>query len=202
MFKPCKSHAALILILVSGCVGPKLPDLSLVTALMSPSLPAMRWDAREEAAEWTKSTLAVLEAKDALLAATVPADITQWCPGYEEASLADRRAFWAGLLSAIAKYESGWNPDAIGGGGRYVGLMQISQKSARHHGCEADDSAELKDGAANLSCAVTIIAEQVGRDALVAGEGNRGVARDWGPMQSQEKRSEMAAWTASQEYCR
>ncbi len=163
--------------------------------------PAMGWDSRPEAAKWTKATLVALSSKDGELAGTVPGDIETFCPGYPAAGMEDRRAFWAGLLSRVAKYESSWNPAAAGGGGRYIGLMQISPRSAANHGCSATTAVALKDGSANLQCAVEIISGQVARDGLVAGSGNRGVGRDWMPFRNAEKRGEIAAWTRAQPYC-
>lgn len=163
--------------------------------------PAMRWDHRPEAAEWTAETLQAVAQHDAELAAAIPADIERWCPGYEEASLPERRAFWAGLLSATAKHESTWNPRAAGGGGKYIGLMQISPSTARTYGCEANSAGELKDGAENLSCAVKIMARQVDRDAVVAGGGAHGVGRDWMPFRKAAKRQDIATWTRQQSYC-
>jgi hypothetical protein len=182
--------------MLSGCVA-KAPveEISLVA-------PPMRWDHHPEGEEWTESTLVALSTKDALLSENVPQDISTWCPGYAEAPIEERRAFWAGLLSAVAKYESTWNPKASGGGGRWIGLMQISPRTANHYGCEATSVGALKDGEANLECAVEIMSEQVAKDGLVAGNGTRGIGRDWAPLRSSEKRAEMAAWTRSQPYCK
>lgn len=191
--------ALLSVLALSACVQPKLPDLTAF--LPAITRPAMRWDHRPEAAEWTTRTLATVQAHDDVLAGAVPADIEGWCPGYEGNGLAERRAFWAGILSAVAKYESSWNPTAAGGGGRYIGIMQISPKSAANHGCAATSAAALKDGAANLECAVEMMATQVGRDEVVAGKGNRGVGRDWMPLRKSDKRAEMSDWTRSQSYC-
>jgi hypothetical protein len=163
--------------------------------------PPMGWDHRPEAEEWTESTLVAVSTKDPLLSQVVPQDIQAWCPGYAEAPIEERRAFWAGLLSAVAKYESTWNPQASGGGGRWIGLMQISPRSAANYGCEATSPGELKDGEANLECAVQIMSGWVARDQLVAGPGNRGIGRDWAPLRSAEKRASMAAWTRAQPYC-
>ncbi len=163
--------------------------------------PPMRWDHRPEAADWTSSTLVAISTKDPALSEQVPADIGAWCPAYPVADLDARRAFWAGLLSAVAKYESSWNPVASGGGGRWIGLMQISPRSAANYGCNATSVSALKDGTANLQCAVEIMSEQVARDGLVAGGGNRGIGRDWMPLRDSEKRAEMAAWTSAQPYC-
>jgi soluble lytic murein transglycosylase-like protein len=165
-------------------------------------LPVMRWDHAAQAQDWTRTALAVVAAHDGQLARVVPQDIEAYCPGYASASLEDRRAFWVAVLSATAKYESSFNAKAVGGKGRYVGLMQIMPSTAKHSGCEADSSAELKDGAANLTCAIRIAAPKVARDGLVAGRGNAGIARDWGPWASSKKRAAMAAWTSQQSYCR
>ncbi|MES2667193.1 MAG: lytic transglycosylase domain-containing protein [Pseudomonadota bacterium] len=177
---------------LAACVPGKLPQMPDF------ALPAMRWDHRPEAAGWTTSTLLAVAARDDVLANRVPGDIAAWCPAYPKAPLQDRRAFWVGLLSAVAKYESSWNPRASGGGGRYVGLMQISPATASQYDCGGG----LKDGSANLACAVRIVAAQVGRDGVVAGRGNRGIGRDWGPFRSASKRAEMSAWTSKQSYCR
>ncbi len=181
---------------LSGCVQTDPADE------MSFVAPPMGWDHHPEGEEWTESTLVALSSKDALLSQNVPADIETWCPAYPEADLPARRAFWSGLLSAVAKYESTWNPSASGGGGRWIGLMQISPNTAQNYGCEATSVGALKDGEANLECAVEIMSEQVAKDGVVAGGGNRGIGRDWAPLRSTEKRTEMAAWTREQPYCK
>ena len=171
------------------------------TVLVAGQMPAMRWDARPEAPTWTSQTMAAVAAHDAQLAATVPADIATFCPHYPKASLTERRAFWVALLSATAKHESGFNPKAVGGGGRYIGLMQISPGTARNSGCQADTASDLKDGIRNLECALKVFAPHVAADGMVAGGGNRGIGRDWGPYRSAKKRGDIAGWTARQSYC-
>ena len=165
------------------------------------TVPPMRWDHHPEAAKWTTNTLMAVAEEDAVLAARVPADIAQWCPGYETASLPERRAFWAGLISAVGKYESSYNPRAAGGGGRYIGIMQISPRSAANYGCDARSSGALKDGSANLACAVEMVAHHVERDGVAVGNGRQGIGRDWMPFRKGEKRAEMANWVSKQTYC-
>jgi soluble lytic murein transglycosylase-like protein len=203
-----KTLAALALATLSltACQQVK-PTVSQITALLPDHIlpasaqPVMRWDHRPEAQAWTKSTMAAIATEDSNLAARVPADIEGWCPAYEKASIENRRAFWSGLLSAVAKYESSWNPAATAGKGRYIGVMQISPKSAANYNCDATTSKLLKDGAANLQCAVKMMARQVGRDGLVAGDGNRGIGRDWMPLHKKAWRADMKAWTSKQAYC-
>ena len=182
-------------------------SLSLVSAPVEAkdkkpaTLPAMRWDQAPKASEWTAEALQQVALHDSELTGTVPQDIEVYCPGYASATRDERRAFWVGLLSATAKYESGFNAAAVGGRGRYVGLMQISLPTARLYRCDANSASELKDGAANLSCAVDIVAPHVAADGMVAGKGNRGIARDWGPWSSARTRSAIAGWTRQQAYC-
>jgi hypothetical protein len=192
--------AFLSLLLSCGAPEPATRAANPVTAVRPP----MRWDHRPEAAVWTGATLRALSDHGAALAATVPSDVERFCPGYGSASDADRRAFWAGLLSALAKHESTWEPRAAGGGGRWLGLLQIAPATAQGYGCRADTRAELFDGAANLSCGVRIAAAQVGRDAeIVGGPGRwRGMARDWAPFRNPDKVDDIAGWTRRQSYCR
>ena len=166
------------------------------------ALPAMAWDQQgPHTGGWTEATLDALRTEGAALLSEVPGDIGVWCPGYVQAEPQERAAFWAGLLSALARFESTWNPRAVGGGGQWFGLVQISPATARGYGCEADSGSELTDGEANLECAVRIAARTVTRDGVVAAGGG-GFAADWGPFASAEKRQQMASWVSSQEYCR
>lgn len=196
--RPCRNLGLIGILIVSGCVSLAGAERSEVTP---DSPPPMGWDHRPEAAEWTRATLLAVSAKDPVLADTVPSDIAGWCPAYAGAGIGARRAFWAGLLSSVARYESSWNPQAAGGGGRWIGLMQISPRTAATYGCGATSAAALKDGSANLQCAVKIMADQVGRDGVVARPGNRGLGRDWMPLRDAGKRDVMAAWIRVQPYC-
>lgn len=188
---------ALILALPIGCGADTSEE-------DDPYLPAMQWDFKDEGSDWTRASLAALQTHGAPLISTIPNDIETWCPAYPEANPAERRAFWSGLLSALAKYESTWNPSAVGGGGQWFGLVQISPGTAKGYGCKAKSGNALKNGEANLSCAIRIMATTVPRDNAVAfkDNGNRGgVAADWGPFVSSEKRDAMSTWTSAQSYC-
>lgn len=178
---------------------PGLAERAIAAMPGSEPLPDMRWDGRQNDDEWTRATLAALDREGAVLMSRVPSDVMEFCPGYAKQNLANRRAFWAGLLSAVARHESSHNAKASGAGGRYLGLMQISPATARNYGC----SGSLTKGSENMACAVKIAAKQVGRDnAIARGNGGwRGVARDWMPLRSSSKRGQIAAWTRSQSYC-
>ena len=177
---------------------PERRDPAAVT--VAREMPDLRWDHVEGSDRWTLAAMRALERHGAALVDTVPRDIAEWCPAYPEADDWTRKAFWAGLLSTLTKHESTYRPHAVGGGGLWYGLVQILPATARGYGCEAETGAELKDGAANLSCAVRIMAETVPRDGVVS-QGMRGVAADWGPFHSQRKREDMRAWVAAQPFC-
>ncbi|MDP2087513.1 MAG: lytic transglycosylase domain-containing protein [Gemmobacter sp.] len=182
------------------------PALGLSPALIlaAPALsevPVARWDHRPEAGTWTRATLAAIKGRGDRLVQSVPADIATFCPAYKKASDTNRRAFWVGLFSALAKHESTWNPRAAGEGGKYRGLMQIAPGTARAYGC---DAGALYDGASNLACAVNIASEQVEATGVVAGGpgGWGGLAADWGPMRNRNKLADIAEWTREQDYCK
>ncbi|WP_424942940.1 transglycosylase SLT domain-containing protein [Aliiroseovarius crassostreae] len=187
-----------VALLVSGCMSGETTEM--VASRSEPTL-TMRWDHLDHGAAWTSAAMTALEAHGAGLAGLVPADIADWCPDYPNQSATGRNAFWAGMLSTLAKHESTWRQTAVGGGGKWYGLVQILPGTARGYGCEARSGAALKDGPANLSCAVRIMAHTVPRDGVVS-RGMRGMAADWGPFHSAKKREDMRAWVQSQPYCR
>lgn len=162
--------------------------------------PPMRWGDRSGSDGWTKATLAALDREGVTILSNVPGDIESFCPNYAELGQPGRKAFWAGLLSALAKHESTYNPTASGGGGKWLGLMQIAPATWRGYDCNGT----ITNGADNMACAVRIMSRQVERDNAVVRDGSggwRGVARDWAPMRNASKRADIAAWTSSQSYC-
>lgn len=167
------------------------------------NLPKMRWGATETHQKWNAEALAALRTHGQVLPQTVPKDIVSWCPYYRDADLFTREAFWIGFLSALAKHESTYKQTAVGGGGRWFGLVQIAPGTARSYGCRARSGAALKDGGSNLSCAIRIMSSTVSRDGVIAQRDIRwrGVAADWGPLTNSKKRNDMAKWLKAQPYC-
>ncbi|WP_375571768.1 transglycosylase SLT domain-containing protein [Seohaeicola saemankumensis] len=169
----------------------------------SEALPRMAWGRQGDTAIWTRAALSALQGHASALTETVPRDIDAWCPAYRGADAAQRRAFWAGFASALARHESGQRAGAVGGGGLYHGLLQILPATAQGYGCAARSGAALQNGAANLSCGLRIMARTVPRDGVIAQQTDRwrGVAADWGPMRSAAKRDQMQGWLRRQSYC-
>lgn len=164
-------------------------------------LPRTRWQHKAGHEAWTRAALSALKGHGRVLTQLVPDDINDWCPAYKESDDAGRRAFWVGFLSALSKHESTYNQDAVGGGGRWYGLLQILPATARGYECNARTGQALKKGGANLSCAIRIMAVTVPRDGVIYGRGGRGVAADWGPLRSTTKRHDMVGWLRAQPYC-
>ncbi len=186
--------AIVAIALLAGC--------TTATTQTAPEI-AARWDHRPEAALWTTAQYKALGQEGRGLIDTVPADIDSFCPGYEKADISGRKAFWIGLFSGLAFYESTWRPEAAGAGGRYRGLLQIWPTSAKFYGCDLTHPKGLYDGATNLRCAARIAAQAVERDQVVAGgPGNwGGVAADWPPLRDAAKRRDIAAFTRSLAAC-
>lgn len=188
------------------------PGLVLETAEATPLRPLprvayrprARWDDQPNGHVWTRATMAAVQSHGRALIETVPADIGDWCPAYRANGPEKRAAFWTGMISALVKHESTYRPTAVGGGGKWYGLTQILPGTARGYGCRARSGAALKSGAANLSCAVRIMATTVPRDGVVALKNGRsaGVGADWGPMTRRSKRADMSGYTRAQSYCR
>ena len=145
--------------------------------------------------------MAALRGPGAPLLDVVPRDIAQWCPAYPTAGDEQRAAFWAGLVSTLAWHESTHDPRAVGGDGRWFGLVQIAPGTAQWRNCQVGTGEALLDGPANLRCGIRIMAITVPRDGVIA-EGMRGVAADWGPFHSTRKREDMRNWVRMQDYCR
>lgn len=169
------------------------------------AVPALHWDAQRPGMvapadpEWGVALMTAIAAEGEMLE-TVPTDIEAWCPAYAAAGSDQRAAFWAGLVSVLSWYESTHNPRAIGGGGRWFGLVQIAPATARHRGCAAGTGRALVNARANLRCGVRIMAQNVLRDGVVSRD-LRGVAAEWGPFYSRPRREAMRDWVSAQDYC-
>ena len=161
-------------------------------------LPEARWDGRAGAEGWTLAALMALAETPRDLRDAVPADIGAWCPAYAANSGDLRAAFWVGALSALALHESRYDEGAVGGGGAWLGLFQISPATARSAGCGAE-AAALRDGAVNAACAVRLAARAVARDGVVAEGG--GLAAEWGPLRRPEVAEDVRAWVRGRDYC-
>ena len=195
-------YAGLLLALAVPPAVPALAQSGEGEARLAP-LPAMRWSHMPNHKLWNQAAVDALRAHGQPLVNMVPADIGAWCPYYPQADAGEREAFWVGFMSALAKHESTYRPTAVGGGGKWFGLLQISPATARGYDCRAGSGEALKKGGDNLSCAIRIMAVTVPRDGVIHARDKRwrGVAADWGPLRSEAKRRDMSNWLKRQPYC-
>lgn len=181
-----------------------VPLVSERPAARDNRLPRARWEHRNNGELWTRVSLAAVQTHGSELLEVVPSDIGEWCPAYVDNDEDDRAAFWAALLSTLSRYESTWNPRAVGGDGRWFGLMQIYPPTAEFRDCRVQSGNGLKKGSDNLNCAIRIMAVTVPRDNAISVKDTRwrGVAADWGPIRNDWMRRDMQRYTKRQTYCR
>jgi hypothetical protein len=214
MPKPLLSSAILLPLALLGIAAP-------TEALQGPTLPANAtadWGSSPpERQAWTRAAFAAVSEAGGRLwqSGFGPADISAYCPAYSTQSETNRKLFWVGLISALARFESNFRPETT-----YVeefsdpdgpvvsrGLLQISRFSAnqRAYGCAIGDQQELHDPAINLRCGVKILNYQVPRGGRIAGmvDGRwKGASAYWSPFRKEQRRRAIAAWTSRQNYCR
>jgi hypothetical protein len=173
-----------------------------------------RWDDKHDGRNWTELTWASLQDHGNDLIDTMPADILSYCPGYLKADRNRRAAFWVGLISALAKWESDYKPgtsftepNIVDQAGRRVvsrGLLQISMESANSYACAIVNEQDLHNPNVNLSCAVRIMNRLVARDGQIASTTApwHGAAAYWSPFRRSKHKADLQAWTSQQAYCR
>lgn len=143
---------------------------------------------------WSAFTYHIIgaEAAPALLPGTE--DIAEFCPAYSELAAPQRVNFWAYLVSAIAKFESGFNVqarqaesemDPVTGQRVYAeGLLKLAYRDVRTFAfCafdyekdrglpENDQRRSILDPLKNLDCGIKIMATQVEALKAIASAGN------------------------------
>ena len=167
-------------------------------------LPRARWERRRDGHLWTRVAMSAVRTHGRALIETVPRDIGEWCPAYADQDDAGRAKFWTAFLSTLSRYESTFDPRAVGGGGLWFGLLQIYPQTADFRKCRVRSGEGLKHGPSNLNCAIRIMAITVPRDGAISLKENRwkGVAADWGPIRNDWMRRDMQRYTKRQNFCR
>lgn len=115
--------------------------------------------------------------------------------GLESAALKNK--FWAELLVAMAKFESGWNPTNVFNEPpplteKSIGLLQLSLGDQNNYTLNPhiQSENELKKPLLNLEWGVTIFAHWLAKDGIVAsgtGSNSRGAARYWSVLRTGHK---------------
>ena len=157
------------------------------------------WAKKNTDGSWTAATEAAVANSE--LSSVVPADIEKFCPAYTNRSAEERRIFWVGLLSILARPESNFKPetkytesfaDAQGNKDGSRGLLQISIESAnqKKYSCVIKKAEDLHDPSVNLACGVKILDAWVKTDKVIATYGTgapRGGGRYWSTLRESKK---------------
>lgn len=151
---------------------------------------------RPEGKEWTSHVLKELDLLGTDLITVMPLDYGIWCPKYQSISYHERKAFWAYLLSEMARFESGFDPstsytesftDSSGQPVVSRGLLQLSIESANDYGCGFQTSADVHDPKQNLSCGIRILNRWMKNDQRIGSKVSgswKGGARYWSVLRS------------------
>lgn len=146
--------------------------------------------------EYSAMLVRALQSHGKSLLAAVPADHAKWCDDF---SKADKLQFYVMLVSALARFESGFNTnekyvedfeDVNGNSVVSRGLLQISIESANGYGAGIKNVAELHDPEINLRTGVLILNKWIPRDGVVQGGSSgawRGAARYWSPFRKVDR---------------
>jgi hypothetical protein len=162
------------------------------------SLDYAAWAKNNRDGSWTRSAEAAVA--NSPLVQLVPKDILYFCPSYPKLPAVERRKFWVGLISAMAKPESNFKPERFyqekfhDRKGKPVisrGLLQISIESAnqQRYGCDIPYPAKLHDPGINLACGVKILSKWVSTDGVIAKYSqprvHKGGSRYWSTLRPQ-----------------
>lgn len=168
------------------------------------------WDKLPSGREWTSITLKAMDDLGGeLLSMEAPKDAHDYCPRFTKLTRDQKKAFYVGLLSSMARLESGLNPktaftekfkDAKGKRVVSRGLLQMSEESAKHYGCPIAKGSDLHQPKHNLRCAVAALNKWVSLDRRI-GYGKLGGARYWAVLRPALK-GKIQAQTKSLPFCR
>lgn len=115
-------------------------------------------------------------------------DVETFCPGYRQASAAQKHNCWLLLVAAIAKFESAFNPATSfrePDGNYSVGLLALSPGECSN----APTMKALMSAVPNLVCGVGKMAALVGRHGYIDGpESGRGASRYWSTLRAPYRR--------------
>ncbi len=191
--------------------------LATVLTLLSTAAAAQdyaAWAKKNTDGNWTSA--AEMAVTNSQLVESVPKDINNFCPAYSTRNAEDRKVFWVGLLSIVARPESNFKPEAKytenfadAQGNKVVsrGLLQISIESAnqKKYACGIKKAEDLHDPAANLACGVKILDAWVKTDHVIAAYGTgapRGGGRYWSTLREKNKHlAEIMKFTRSLKVC-
>jgi hypothetical protein len=175
---------------------------------------AMPWDGKHaDTDEWNQFTADAIAKFGSAMRSKTPSDVTSFCPNYGNLDEAGKTQFWIGLIAAMAKFESNYNPstrytegfdDSNGNAVVSRGLLQLSYESAKAYGCDVSSSSALHDPKVNLTCTVRIINKWLASDGVISAQtsGWRGAARYWSVLRKSSTLGPIRAATKNLSVCK
>ena len=172
------------------------------------------WSKKNTDGTWTTAAEAAVTSSQLTNAA--PTDISKFCPAYLTKKPEDRKIFWVGLLSIVARPESNFKPETkytenfLDAQGKNVvsrGLLQISIESAnqKKYSCGIKKADDLHDPSVNLACSVKILDAWIKTDNVIATYGTgppRGGGRYWSTLRENNKHlPELTKFTKGLKVC-
>lgn len=164
--------------------------------------------------EWDKIAIDAIKKSNGFTN-ILPKDMDLYCPNYKNLKKDDQISFYVALMSALAYYESSYNPkesytedfpDANGRPVVSMGLLQLSKESgnSRKYNCGIKDANELYDVTVNINCAVKILSYWIVADQYIGknGSSNTGFARYWGPFRKPKRFEAMQEKTRGLSICK
>lgn len=179
--------AAAAALFAAGAARAQAPAPAPAPAPVPPSFTAV-WDgASPDAPAWTRILDEELRDHGDKLIDFIPADAEAFCPNWAGLDPRGREQVWITLISAIAKYESGFDPAAAYDepeplSERSVGLLQLSLSDSVDFHCGFATEVEIEDARNNLDCGVRILVELVLPDQVIGGgreDDRQGAAAYW-----------------------
>jgi uncharacterized protein YraI len=175
---------------------------------------ATPWDGKHaDASRWSQYTADAIAQYGSAMRTKRPSDVASFCPNYANLDEKGRTQFWVGLVAAIARYESNYNPntryqenfkDSSGTAVVSRGLLQLSAESARNYGCSVSSGAALHDAKVNLTCGVRIINHWLAQDGVISAQTSdwRGAARYWAVLRKSSTLGPIRAMTRGLSVCK
>ncbi|BEV66867.1 transglycosylase SLT domain-containing protein [Bdellovibrio bacteriovorus] len=165
---------------------------------------------------WSTHVYSALDKLGPNLLDVIPADRSLFCPKYSSLSYAQRKQYWAFVLSSMVRFESNfktamsYTEDFNDSNGNRVisrGLLQISIESGNAYGCGFKSTKDLHDPLQNLSCGIRILDRWVSRDGRIAGKVDgawKGGARYWSVLRAGDKTSykSIVSWSQNLSICK
>lgn len=165
-----------------------------------PANSTFRWESVNPSRAWTAYAADFIVQNKEVFHDENISDVTDFCPGFKEASDENKTAFWIHLLNSLSKKESAFDPmvandeSNFGDGNLDVvsrGLLQTSVASSRAYkrtGCNVKDATDLHNPKTSLTCGLAIFKRWLTSDNCIScknAEGkHRGIARYWSPLRA------------------